>query len=192
MYIYKGSSKFVRDINEIVYRRRTYSCLGSKRKCHRWPTKRKRDCSNSWNDKTVKCEQNTEPNGIRFVFYTTNVLCVQGKSFLLRYAPHALPIIIRRRLVAHLHDAMHRGTVLNLHFIPFDPNVVHWVVHVYTTVFGTQPHGRFAFEVHRVHRVHPVWNAVVTTVFVVVLFAGRTVRVVNNTAGKRDGRVCYN
>lgn len=67
--------------------------------------------------------------------------------------------------------------MLDFHFIPFDANVVHRIVHVYTPVFGAQPHGRFALEIHRIRGVHAVRYAIVTRVFVVVLVARRTTRV---------------
>jgi len=75
----------------------------------------------------------------------------------------------------HLHDTMHSGPVLNFDFIPFYSNIVHRIVHVYASVFCTQPHGWLAFKVHRIRGVHSVRNAIVTGVLVVILFTRRAV-----------------
>jgi len=75
----------------------------------------------------------------------------------------------------HLHDTMHSGPVLNFDFIPFNSNVVHRIVYVYASVFCTQPHGWFAFKVHRIRGVHSVRDAIVTSVLVVILFTRRAV-----------------
>lgn len=79
----------------------------------------------------------------------------------------------------YLHDTVHSRPVLDFHFIPFDPNVVHRIVHMYTAVLGAQPHGWLALEIDRVRGVHAVRNAVVARFFFVVFFARRT-------AGQRE------